>query len=138
MKIQCQTLFDVTATGTTGHIKPSRIPYKDLAGTKITDTESWNRSRNQQRNWETVTQLISLRTQVDNLQESQWISDRWCFEFEVENENLFNNGADSLAVLKADCQGVPMLIGLNESINIGTVLVVDKNIWFTIVPINTL
>jgi hypothetical protein len=138
MKIQCQTLFDITATGTTGHVKPSRMPYVDNAGTKITNTESWNRSRNQQRNWETVTQLISLRTQVDNLQEPRWISDRWCFEFEVENENLFNNGADRLAVLKTDCQGVPMLTGLNESINIGTVLAVDKNIWFTIVPINIL
>ena len=135
MKIQCQTLFDITATGTTGHVKPSRMPYVDNAGTKITDTESWNRSRNQQRNWETVTQLISLRTQVDDLKEPQWISDRWCFEFEVENENLFNNGADRLAVLKTDCQGVPMLTGLDESNN-DTVLVVDKNIWFTIVPIN--
>jgi hypothetical protein len=136
MKIQCQTLFDITATGTTGHVKPSRMPYRDLAGTKITDVEQWNRSRNQQRNWETITQLISLRTQVDNLQEPTMIQDRWQFEFEVENENLFDNGIDGLAVLKTDCSGVPMLTGLNESINIGTVLVIDKNIWFTIIPIN--
>jgi hypothetical protein len=135
MKIQCQTLFDITATGTTGHIKPSRMPYNDNAGTKITDVGQWNRSRNQQRNWETVTQLISLRTQVDNLQEPVKTQDRWQFEFEVENENLFTNGADRLAVLKTDCQGVPMLTGLDESNN-DTVLVVDKNIWFTIVPIN--
>jgi len=138
MKIQCQTLFDITATGTTGHVKHNRMPYVDNAGTKILDIGSWNRSRNQQRNWETITQLISLRTQVDNLQEPVMIHDCWQFEFEVENENLFNNGADRLAVLKTDCQGVPMLTGLNESIDIGTVLVVDKNIWFTIVPINTL
>ena len=138
MKIQCQTLFDITATGTTGHVKPSRMPYQDLIGTKISDTETWNRSRNQQRNWETVTQLISLRTQVDNLQKPLKIQDCWQFEFEVENENLFNNGIDRLAVLKTDCIGVPMLTGLNESIDIGTVLFVDKNIWFTIVPINIL
>jgi hypothetical protein len=137
MKIQCQTLFDITATGTTGHVKPSRMPYIDNAGTKITNVEQWNRSRNQQRNWETITQLISLRTQVDNLQEPVKTQDCWQFEFEVENENLFNNGADRLAVLKTDCQGVPMLTGLDESNN-DTVLVVDKNIWFTIVPINTL
>ena len=138
MKIQCQTLFDITATGTTGHVKTSRMPYRDQAGTNITDVKSWNRSRNQQRNWETVTQLISLRTQVDNLQDPVKNQDCWQFEFEVENENLFNNGADRLAVLKTDCQGVPMLTGLDESINIGTVLVTDKNIWFTVVPINTL
>lgn len=133
MKIQCQTLFDITATGTTGHVKPSRIPYKDLAGTRITDIESWNRSRNQQRNWETVTQLISLRTQVDNLKEPQRINDRWQFEFEIENKNLFTDGTDGMAVLKADCAGVPMLTGLNESAHTGTVLAVDTNIWFALV-----
>jgi hypothetical protein len=136
MKIQCQTLFDITATGTTGHVKPSRMPFTDQAGSKITDVEQWNRSRNQQRNWETVTQLISLRTQVDNLQEPVMSQDCWQFEFEVENQNLFTSGIDKLSVLKADCAGVPMLTGLNESIDIGTVLVTDKNIWFTIVPIN--
>jgi hypothetical protein len=133
MKIQCQTLFDVTATGVTGHIKPSRMPYQDHAGTRITDTESWNRSRNQQRNWETVTQLISLRTQVTGLTMPAKIDDCWQFEFEVENENLFNQDNDPLAVLKTDCAGVPMLVGLNESADVGTVLTVDENIWFALI-----
>jgi hypothetical protein len=133
MKIQCQTLFDITATGTTGHVKPSRMPYQDQAGTRITDTEAWNRSRNQQRNWETITQLISLRTQVDNLQDPVTIKDLWQFEFEVENENLFTDGTDRLAVLKQDCAGVPMLTALDESAEIGTVLTVDTNIWFALI-----
>ena len=133
MKIQCQTLVDITATGTTGHVKPSRMPFTDQAGSKITDVAQWNRSRNQQRNWETVTQLISLRTQVDNLKEPQLINDRWCFEFEVENQNLFTSGIDQLSVLKADCAGVPMLVGLNESAQIGTVLSVDTNVWFALI-----
>jgi hypothetical protein len=133
MKIQCQTLFDITATGTTGHIKPSRMPYKDLAGTQITDVESWNRSRNQQRNWETVTQLISLRTQVTGVIEPKKIKNCWQFEFEVENENLFTIGTDRLAVLKEDCAGVPMLTLLDESAEIGTVLAVDTNIWFVLI-----
>ena len=133
MKIQCQTLFDITATGTTGHIKPSRMPYVDHVGTRIMDTESWNRSRNQQRNWETVTQLISLRTQVTRLTEPVSNNDCWQFEFEVENDDLFSNNVDNLAVLKEDCSGVPMLTGLNESLNTGTVLTVDENIWFALV-----
>jgi hypothetical protein len=133
MKIQCQTLFDITATGTTGHVKPSRMPYQDQAGKKITDVESWNRSRNQQRNWETVNQLVSLRTQVTELTDPQQINGQWQFEFEVENENLFTNGTDQLAVLKADCMGVPMLTGLNELAETGTVLTVDTNIWFALV-----
>jgi hypothetical protein len=137
MKIQCQTLFDITATGTTGHVKHNRMPFQDQAGSKITDVAQWNRSRNQQRNWETVTQLISLRTQVDNLQDPVKNQDCWCFEFEVENQNLFTDGTDSLAVLKADCEGVPMLTGLNESLVNGTVLAVNTNIWFEATEINT-
>ena len=138
MRIQCQTLFDITATGTTGHVKPSRMPLVDNAGTRITDVESWNRSRNQQRNWETVTQLISLRTQVNNLTMPVKINDLWQFDFEVDNENLFLNDSDPLAILKEDCTGVPMLTGLNESAVDNVFLLADKNIWFTIVPINTL
>jgi hypothetical protein len=137
MRIQCQTLFDITATGTTGHIKPSRMPFQDASGTLITDIESWNRSRNQQRNWETVTQLISLRTQVNDLMVPGRINDCWQFEFEVDNENLFHDNNDPLAVLKEDCAGVPMLTGLNESTQTSGQFVVDQNIWFTIVPINT-
>jgi len=137
MKIQCQTLFDITATGTTGHVKHNRMPFRDQAGSTITDVAQWNRSRNQQRNWETVTQLISLRTQVDNLQDPVRNQDRWCFEFEVENQNLFTDGTDSLAVLKADCEGVPMLTGLDESSQCGTVLAVNTNIWFSPMEINT-
>ena len=137
MQIQCQTLFDITATGTTGHVKPSRMPFTDCAGTQITDVESWNHSRNQQRNWETVTQLISLRTQVNNLIAPVKINDLWQFEFEVDNENLFSTGIDPLDILKQDCTGVPMLTGLNESVD-DVLLSADKNIWFTIIPINTL
>ena len=136
MRIQCQTLFDITATGTTGHVKPSRMPFFDEAGTRITDVESWNRSRNQQRNWETVTQLISLRTQVNNLIVPTQIDGQWQFEFEVDNENLFSTDTDPLNILKEDCTGVPMLTGLNESAVDSVFLAADKNIWFTLVPIN--
>jgi hypothetical protein len=138
MKIQCQTLFDITATGVTGHIKPGRMPFTDQAGGRITDTESWNRSRNQQRNWETVTQLIGLRTQTVNLTTPAKINNQWQFEFEVDNENLFLDNLDPLAVLKADCNGVPMLTGLNETQALTPLLTIDSNIWFTIVPINNL
>lgn len=133
MKIQCQTLFDITATGTTGHVKPSRMPYQDRAGNKISDTESWNRSRNQQRNWETVTQLISLRAQVNNLTDPVNEQDFWQFEFEIENDDLFSDNVDDLAVLKEDCTGVPMLVGLNESTDTGTVLTINTNIWFALI-----
>jgi hypothetical protein len=136
MHIQCRTLFDITATGITGHLKPSRMPFVDQAGQKITDSITWNRSRNQQRNWETLTQLISLRTQVIDLTQPEIIDNQWQFEFTVDNDNLFLDNDDSLAVLKNDCQGVPMLIGLGELASIDPVLVNDQNIWFTLTSIN--
>ena len=136
MKIQCQTLFDITATGVTGHIKPGRMPFHDRAGNRVTNTESWNRSRNQQRNWETITQLIGLRTQTTDLTTPVKSDNNWQFEFEVDNENLFLDNSDPLAVLKADCANVPMIIGLNETQSLTPLLAIDSNIWFTIVPIN--
>ena len=135
MRIQCQTLFDITATGVTGHFKPSRIPFPDATGATINSEASWNRARNQQRNWETVTQIISLRTQVDFTPPANK-NNIWTFEFEIVNDQLFVDDQDPLAVLKTDCANVPMIVGLNESAVNDTVLVVDKNIWFTIVPIN--
>ena len=138
MKIRCTTTFDITATGTTGHVKPTRMPFTDRAGTKITSVESWNRSRNQQRNWETMTQLISLRTQISELKDAVRIDNVWQFEFTVENENLFLHNDDPLSILKSDCDQVPMLTGLSENTATDSMLIVDKNIWFTIVPINSL
>ena len=64
MRYMCQTLFDITATGVTGHFKTTRVPYVDQAGQEIVDQATWNRSRNQQRNWETLTQILGLRTQL--------------------------------------------------------------------------
>ena len=137
MRIQCQTLFDITATGVTGHFKPSRMPFRDATGSVVNSEAAWNRARNQQRNWETVTQIISLRTQVDFTSPIH-NNGCWIFEFEIANDQLFIDDQDPLAVLKADCANVPMITRLNESAVNDTVLVTDKNIWFAMVPINTL
>ncbi|CAB4138140.1 hypothetical protein UFOVP328_333 [uncultured Caudovirales phage] len=135
MRVQCRTFFDITATGVTGHFKPSRMPFSDLAGTVINTTEKWNRARNQQRNWETITQIISLRTQVDfSLPEKTAAG--WVFEFEFVNDHLFAIDQDPLAVLKNDCVDVPMILDLGETDTINTVLTVNKNIWFDVLPIN--
>jgi hypothetical protein len=110
MKIRCTTTFDITATGVTGHYKPSRVPFTDRTGHVIANERDWNLARNQQRNWETLTQLISLRTQVDNI-----------FDFEIESDTVFLLGTDPLGILKNDCQGVPMLLGPDSVINTANV-----------------
>jgi hypothetical protein len=131
MKILCRTKFDITATGVTGHYKPSRIPFHTTSGQRIDNIESWNRARNQQRNWETITQLLSLRTQLVAIETPTQTDTHWQFEFEIDNDELFWTADDDLGILKNDFSGVPMLIGLSESNTESTVLTIDQNIWFS-------
>ena len=106
MKYKCSTRFDITATGVTGHFKQSRVPFTDRAGNKITDADSWNRSRNQQRNWETLTQILGLRTQLFRIQEPtvDRLNRAWMFEFETETDNIYGTDDDLTAVLRADAE----------------------------------
>jgi hypothetical protein len=142
MKFICQTLFDITATGITGHFKLTRMPFQDHAGQIINNETAWNRSRNQQRNWETITQILSLRTQLFDL--TQPIQDqtgtRWMFEFETETDGIYGAESDPVSVLRADASGVPMLRDLNNTPDIDSVLVTSgprQNIWFAPISINT-
>ena len=142
MKYACQTRFDITATGVTGHYKSARIPFRDRAGQTIKNEESWNRSRNQQRNWETLTQILSLRTQLFLLTDpvSDLTGTRWMFEFETESDGIYGPESDPVAILRADANGVPMLRELNNDPDIETVLVTAgtrQNIWFAPVFINS-
>jgi hypothetical protein len=141
VKFVCQTLFDITATGVTGHYKSARIPFLDRAGQSITDDYSWNRSRNQQRNWETITQILSLRTQLFEI--TNPISDqtgaRWMFEFETESEGIYGPESDPVSVLRDDANGVPMLRELNNNPDIENILITHgpcQNIWFAPISIN--
>ena len=130
MKIVCTTTFDITVTGVTGHYKVSRVPFRDRAGHDITDERDWNRSRNQQRNWETLQQLLSLRTQVFSATVPEHVDTGWQFEFEVETPGVY--GQD-LELLRSDCEGVPMLTGLGETVSSTKVLVTQgagQNLWF--------
>jgi hypothetical protein len=141
MKFVCQTLFDITATGVTGHCKTSRMPFLDRAGQVISDETAWNRSRNQQRNWETLTQILSLRTQLFDLVEpiQDQTGTRWMFEFETETEGVYGSDSDPVSVLRSDAAGVPMLRELDNDPDIDTVLVTEgprQNIWFAPISIN--
>ena len=141
MKFACQTLFDITATGVTGHCKTTRMPFKDQAGQLIHDSDSWNRSRNQQRNWETLTQILSLRTQLFEITDPipDQTGTRWMFEFETESDGIYGPNDDPVSVLRSDAQGVPMLRELNNDPDIDTVLITEgarQNIWFAPISIN--
>jgi hypothetical protein len=139
-KILCRCLFDITATGVTGHFKSSRVPFNDRAGRPILNEADWNRSRNQQRNWETLTQLISLRTQVIDLTDPVNINGTWQFEFATETPDVYGTVEDPVSVLKNDSAGVPMLL-IQENSTISSAELIaqglGQNIWFELIAINT-
>lgn len=134
MKIQLKTTVDITATGTT-HRKWQDIEYTDNAGQHINSQESWGRSRNQQRNWETVVQLLGLRSQPINLAVPKLVDSQsnktWITTFEVETPDVFLLGADRLALLKQDFDSVPIMHNLTETADAGSMFVINGNIWFT-------
>lgn len=128
-------MFDCTYTGVTGNFKPSQIPFTDRAGQQVQNIANWNKSRNQQRNWETILQLISLNTQPQDIITPRFVNGTWEFEFRVESADVFalSNSADPLAGLKQNCAGVPMIVNLTEKGNVEPVLLShgpEQNIWF--------
>ena len=139
MRYMCQTLFDITATGVTGHFKTTRVPYVDQAGQEIVDQATWNRSRNQQRNWETLTQILGLRTQLFDL--TRPVRDQgatsWMFEFESDRDGVFGPDSDPTQILRTDADGVPMLLDLDNRADLLPVLRthgLQQNIWFATLP----
>jgi hypothetical protein len=129
-KVICYTLFDCTATGILNHAKISQLPITDKQGLIIADQTALTRARNQQRNWETLTQLISLRTQVTVYSPPQILQDTsiavlglnrqaariWTFEFGSEFADIYDISGEPLAALTQDCDGVPLITGLDEAV----------------------
>lgn len=135
MKIQCRTLFDCSYTGVTGHFRASQLPFEDRNGRTINNNADWNYARNQQRNWETIMQMISLRTQPNITKYPQQVGDSWEFDFEIETPGVYSINGDvkNLDGLLAECEGVPMVTGLNENKYVQTCLITNgenQNIWF--------
>lgn len=136
--INCYTLFDITDTGIRSHIRAAQFPMKDKHGNVINNEKEWIRARNQQRNCETILQIISLRSQplriigprkVDvNWKTENKKINAWKFNFEVEHASVFYSKNNELGALVDDATGVPMLTGLNESIELAPYLVTSGNL----------
>jgi hypothetical protein len=135
MKIACRTVFNCMVTGVTGHFKPSQIPFQDRAGQLIDDQATWNLSRNQQRNWETLLQVIGLGTQPTVITLPYHEDGCWHFEFETATDGVYSVSGDpiNLDALYQDCKNVPMIVHIDEQTQHTPVLCVegiDQNIWF--------
>ena len=129
----------------------------DITKTNVTKyTPELERMRNKQRNWETVMQVLGLRTQIMSSKqlptETKDLSNFkfgsgytgkhriWTFEFEVEFENLYLQDRDSYAILKKDFAQTPVLLGLDETVIPPVALFYtdgpSKNIYFISVATN--
>ena len=114
-RFEVVTLFDCTNTGVQNH-RRGDLPE-----------DEWKFKRNQQRNFETLIQCISMRCQPMNINgpytstndEGQLF---WTFSFESDKQDIFLLDEDPVGILKQDCNHVPMIIGLNES---------EKELFFT-------
>lgn len=120
------TLIDITPTGV------------------ITHTSEKELERNQQRNWETVQQIISLRTQptiistgvIDddvnryyfgvNYKGRQKI---WSFKFAVEYSDIYQEGADKFGLVKYDFNITPAILNLTETAKPERALFYPKGPW---------
>jgi hypothetical protein len=107
------TLIDITPTGVTSSDR-----------SKIFE-------RNQQRNWETVQQILGLRTQPTILSTNNFEDDVnryffginfsgkhriWTFKFSVEYLDVYRQGPDRFGLLKRDFRLTPATLNLNETI----------------------
>lgn len=89
------------------------------------------KQRNQQRNWETISQLLSLRTQLIKFEQmGSIIADVsnyhfginytghqkiWLFKFVVEYEDVYSTTNDRYGALKEDFAITPIILGLDET-----------------------
>ena len=122
------TDFDCRPTGVTGHFRPNILPITDQQGQAVTNQATWLRSRNQQRNWETIMQLISLYTQPLRVSRVRVENLRWQFDFDADQQDVFRLDNDPVGRLKQACTGVPVINYVEQELT--TLLRPDVNIWF--------
>ena len=118
-RIACYTLFDITHTGVMNRSKPNENNIQD-----------WIYKRNTQCNFDTILQVISMRSQPEVVkypvklelneielnkfgflyQVDSKTQYYWKFEFEIQHSSVFENGITSLGALYNDCEKVPMIL----------------------------
>jgi hypothetical protein len=107
------------------------VTLVDITNTGVVRATGDQHKRNQQRNWETVLQTISILAQpidikcepeftcdVKNLKFGEMYQGThkiWIAEFSVEHQNVFSENDDELSRLKDCFNQVPVITGLDET-----------------------
>ena len=120
------TLVDITPTGVISY-----APDQEFA-------------RNQQRNWETVQQIISLRTRPNITLTDNFIDDVthynfgvnykgeqkiWTFKFTVKRMDFYQDGPDKFGLIKNDFKITPVILGLTETASPEIAVFTSKGPW---------
>ncbi len=119
-RIRCFTLFDITKTDVLNRKQPVNLTEEQI--------QSWEYRRNTQCNYDTISQVISLRSQPENstnttktiinFKESMrfgFLFDEeedqlcWHFDFTISHKNVFDDGITELGALDTDCTDVPII-----------------------------
>lgn len=119
--LTCYTLFDITQTGVINRNKPGSED----------DPKIWLYKRNTQCNFDTILQVINLRSQPELLDKPEQIKIRfdefdnfgflfeqkenetypcWKFNFNIQHPSVFSDGINDLGFLYNDCDQVPMIL----------------------------
>jgi hypothetical protein len=131
--ITVYTLFDVTETGVVRSFKMNNLPFTTKSGITILRELEWRFARQQQSNLEVLLQVMSLRTQLHNVTMHSVVSENvnkhkfhksfkgkhnvWSLTFDTEHIDALSSGDGPLGALCSDCNHVPMLMDLNETIS---------------------
>lgn len=107
----------------------------DITQTNVV-SHSNSKERNQQRNWETLIQVLGLRVQLITLSVPEvlglditnskfgssftGLQSVWTFRFGTEQEGVFANSTRPFGTLETDFTNVPIILGLNETASIAT------------------
>ena len=150
MRIKCYTLYDITQTNVNFRKKNTEIVPEDEM-----------KKRSQQSNFETILQIINMRSQPEEISESEltviniddlkdfnfgYLYEKsynktinkinvWSFTFSVDHADVFNNGINDLGSLSDDCNQVPMILKLEETFKLSNQMNISdeqRNIYFEV------
>jgi hypothetical protein len=120
------------------------ITLVDITRNNITRSETDQLKVKQQANFNSLTQAIGLRANITWSADPKYVNGslpfglggkaaHWEWLFDTEREDVFRRDDDAVALLVEDLNGVPVIDGLNNSVDLNPSAFVSKgpkpNIW---------
>ena len=101
----------------------------DITRTNATRSETDERRISQQANFNSLIQAIGMRANVEWREDPIKLDGRlpppwqgratyWCWEFDVERDQVFEQDGDPVRLLREDLHGVPVIGKLDDSVEL--------------------